>query len=74
MSEKAFCNGRWNDGAPICEVHGERLVNRATAEAKLGKLEQPDFSGAFYCPVSGSMISFNAASHDATRHSGIELP
>jgi len=74
MSERKSCRGDWNDGAPICEAHGERLVDRATVEAKLGKLDQPQISGAFYCPVSGRMLSFATAAHDAIRDSGIELP
>jgi hypothetical protein len=74
MFEKKICGGKWNDGEPICEVHGQRLVDRATVEAKLGKLNQPQFSEVFYCPVSGSMFSFNTALHDAIRNRDIELP
>jgi hypothetical protein len=74
MSEKKLCTGKWDDGTSFCEVHGERLVDRVTVEAKLGTLEQPQVAGALYCPVSGSMMSFVTAAHDAIRDSGIELP
>jgi hypothetical protein len=73
MSNNKPCTAIWKDGVPICEFHGERLVDRATVEAKLGKLDQP-MTGNFYCPVSGAMFSFSTAAHDAIRDSGIELP
>ena len=72
MPEKC-CNGDWNNGAPICTEHGERLVDRATAEATFGKLNQPTISG-WFCPVTGSMVSFSTAGHDVIRGTGTKLP
>ena len=63
MAETKPCTAIWNDGKPICEVHGERLVDQATIEAKFGKLNQP-MTGRFFCPVSRSMFSSSTAAHD----------
>ena len=73
MAEDKPCTTNWNDGEPICEVHGERLVDRATIEVKSGKLNQP-MIGNYFCPVSRSMFSFNTAAHDVIRESGVKLP
>jgi hypothetical protein len=72
MPEDRPCTANRNNGDPICEVHG-RLVDRATAEAKLGKLNQP-MLGNYFCPVKGTMFSFSTAGLDVTRESGRKLP
>jgi hypothetical protein len=72
VADEIPCTGNWNNGEPICELHGG-LLDRATAEAKLGKLNQP-MLGDYFCPVKGTMFSFSTAGHDSIRESGIKLP
>ena len=69
-----MCVGDWNNGNPICTTHHVALVDRATAEAQLGKLEPPYVSGKCYCPESGSIFLFDTAANDAIREHGVELP
>jgi hypothetical protein len=73
MPSNESCMAKEIDGVPMCTVHGEKLVDRATAEATLGKLEKPSISSALLCPVSGAMFSFHTAAYEAIRDSGIEL-
>ncbi len=74
MPEKQICTGKLVNGTAICQLQGEKLVDRETAENLLGKIDQPQIGGALFCPVSGSMMSFDTAAHDAIRDSGMELP
>jgi hypothetical protein len=67
------CRGVVNSGALICAVHGVRLVDRKSAELKVGRIDQPAIG--LFCPVSGKgPFSNQTAADDAIRESGIELP
>ena len=56
-----MCVGQIVRGVKLCKVHDVELVDRATLEAKHGKLEQPQPDPhALYCPVSSTMLSFSA--------------
>jgi hypothetical protein len=74
MPEKQICTGKLVNGTAFCQLHGQKLVDRATAEKLLGKIDQPQIGGALYCPISGSMMSFDTAAHDAIRDSDMEVP